>query len=105
MDLLETYRKVIAAARAIGPDERVPYAFERRVMARLAGARVLDFWDLWGRALSRAAVCCVALMLLLAIGSFMLPAGSADSLPQDVERTLLSAADNTSGPDQTGEVR
>jgi hypothetical protein len=103
MNLLETYRKVIAAARAIKPDDRVPLAFERRVMARLAGQRVLDFWDLWGRALSRAAVCCLALMLLMTLGSFLLPEGNSDSLTQDVEKTLFAAVDNNA--DQNGDSR
>ena len=36
MNLAELERKLIAAARANPPSDRVPYAFEKRIMARLA---------------------------------------------------------------------
>jgi hypothetical protein len=103
MNLSELYRKLIAAARTIPLDDRVPYTFEKSVMARLAGKVAVDLWDSWGRALSRSAVFCVAAMLLLSAGWFFLPSTNSDSLSQDVERTLLAAVDNN--PDQLGESR
>jgi hypothetical protein len=103
MNLLELHKRLIAAARATPPDVRVPYAFEKRIMARLAGQTALNVWDLWGRALSRAAVCCVMFMLAVVIGSYFLPAGNSDSLSQEVEKTLFAAVDNTA--DQGGDLR
>lgn len=100
MNLSELHAKLIAAARATPPDDRVPYTFEKRIMARLAGKTALDAWDLWGRAFGRAAVYCVAFMLLLSAGSLFIPAiaptaNPDTSLSQDVERTLLAAVDNS----------
>jgi len=102
MNFSELHRKLIAAARTTPADERVPYAFEKRIMARLAGKTAPDGWTLWGRALSKAAVCCVAFMLLMAAGSYFVPAspaaiaGNTESLSQDVEQTLFAAvASNT----------
>ena len=53
MNLAELERKLIAAARANPPSDRVPYAFEKRIMARLAAWPVADSWALWARALWR----------------------------------------------------
>ncbi|HZQ48049.1 MAG TPA: hypothetical protein VFC07_13615 [Verrucomicrobiae bacterium] len=103
MNLLELHKKLIAAARATPPDDRVPYAFEKRIMTRLAGKTALTVWDLWGRALSRAAVVCVIFMLALVVASFYVPASNPDSLSQDVEKTLFAAVDNTS--EQGGDLR
>ena len=61
LDNLQT--KLIAAARATPPDDRVPYAFEKRVMARLLNRQV-DSLGAWSTALWRAAVSCVAIVLL-----------------------------------------
>jgi hypothetical protein len=52
----------MAAARNHPPSDRVPYAFEKRIMARLTAAP-LDLWGLWSQMLWRAAVSCVAIML------------------------------------------
>jgi hypothetical protein len=103
MNLSELNRKLIAAARATPPDERVPYAFEQRIMAQLAGKKAMDSWGHWGQALSRAAVLCVGCIILLAAVSLYLPAGNLESLSQDVEQTIFAAVDNN--VDQTGESR
>ena len=55
MNLTQLERKLIAVARANPPSERVPYAFEKRILARLPAQPMLDRWELWGRALWRAA--------------------------------------------------
>lgn len=103
MNLLELHKKLIAAARATPSDDRVPYAFEKRIMTCLAGKSPLNVWDLWGKALGRSAVICVIFMMALVIGSHFLPASNPDSLSQDVEKTLFAAVDNTA--DQGGDVR
>ena len=95
MNLVELERKLIAAARLNPPSERVPYAFEKRIMARLAARPVVDGWALWGRALWRAAAPCVAIMLLLGAWSLFVTRSSApgSDLSQQLEQTLLAAAD------------
>jgi len=95
-------QKLIAAARAAQPNDRVPYAFEKRVMARLAEARA-DLLGAWSHALWRAAISCVAIMLLVGAWSF-LSDGSMDDVvgdnssrdfAQEFEQTLLVSADST----------
>ena len=62
---LETLRQqLLFIAHAHPPTDRVPYAFEKRILARLAQSPVLDLSALWARALWRAAAPCVALTLL-----------------------------------------
>jgi hypothetical protein len=98
MDDFEPCRRLIEAAREIPADARVPYAFEKRIMARIAGVTVEDSWALWGQALWRGAVFCLTLAVVLAVGSRFLPAENPDTLPQAVERTVFAAVDNS--PDQ-----
>jgi len=94
MNLAELERKLIAAARATPPNDRVPYAFEKRIMAHLAVRPVLDGWAQWGKALWRAAAPCVAIVLLLSVWTIFSPAsGSSTDLSQDFENTLLAAVD------------
>lgn len=64
MNLAELQRKLLAAARAHPPGDAVPYAFEKRIMARLTGSAPADAWTLWSRALWRAAATCALLALL-----------------------------------------
>jgi hypothetical protein len=94
MNLADLERKLIAAARAHPPSDRVPYVFEKRILARLAARPLADGWELWGRALWRAAAPCVAIMLLLGAWSFFSQGRApATDLSQDLEQTLLAAVD------------
>lgn len=79
MDLSQLSRKLIAAARANPPADHVPFAFEKRIMARLAVVPAFDEWVWWSRALWRGAAACLALTVLLSAWS-ALPrnAGSMD---------------------------
>jgi len=103
MNLAELERKLIAAARAHAPSDRVPYAFEKRIMAHLATRPMRDHWELWGRALWRAAAPCVAIMLVLGAWSFFGSQSSTGStdLSQDLEQTLLAAVDQDQPTDST----
>jgi hypothetical protein len=103
MNLAELEKKLVAAARANPPSEGVPYAFEKRIMARLATRPVMDDWALWARALWRAAAPCAAIMLLLGAWSFFAPHSStaANDLSQELEKTLLAAVDQDQTTDST----
>jgi hypothetical protein len=90
----ELYRKMIAAARLNPPGDQVPYAFEKRIMARLARTRVVDGLALWGRALSRAAICCLAVAMVVGAWTVVTPRHTAPTdLSQDFENALLAAVD------------
>jgi hypothetical protein len=66
----ELHRKLIAAARNTAPDDRVPYAFEKRIMARIASGAHVDAIAMWSHALWRAAVSCLAIMALSGVWAF-----------------------------------
>jgi hypothetical protein len=102
MNLADLERKLIAAARANPPSERVPYTFEKRILALLAARSLEDNWGLWARALWRAVAPCVAIMLLLGAWSFFGPASAPpNDLSQDLEQTLLAAVDQDQPADST----
>jgi len=103
MNLAKLEQKLVAAARANPTSDRVPYAFEKRIMARLAARPVVDDWALWARALWRAAAPCAAIMLLLGAWSFFAPptSASANDVSQQLEQTLLAAVDQEQPIDLT----
>jgi hypothetical protein len=94
MNLDELENKLFASARLNPPSERVPYAFEKRIMRLIASHPALDHWALWSRALWRAGAPCGAIMLLLSMWSFVAaPSAPATSdLSQEIEKTLWAAA-------------
>lgn len=90
MELEQLKQKLIAAGRSNPPDERVPYGFEKRLMARLLEAGVPDAWILWSRALWRAAIPCVVIVIFSGLWSARTsPAGAVD-LSQQIEDAVLS---------------
>ena len=99
MNLEDLQKKLLAAARNNPPEDRVPYAFEKRILARLASQPAIDSSAFWARALWRAAVPCVAVTLLLTTLSFtMVPNETAtvtseDDVSQQFELALLAPAD------------
>jgi hypothetical protein len=95
MNLAELQNKLTAAARRQPADERVPYAFEKRVLALIAARQVADRWAGWSGGLWRAAISCVALAVVLGAVSWFLPSSAEDGLDlsQDFENTLLASAD------------
>ena len=88
-------KKLIAAARANPPGDQVPYAFEKRVMARLLARATADRLAGWVRGFWQAAASCVVLALLLLAWTFFNPAISprTDDLSQNFENTLLASVD------------
>jgi hypothetical protein len=99
MNLEQLQQKLLAAARANPPGDRVPYAFEKRILARLKESPAFDVSALWARALWRAAVSCVALTLLLGVWSFIgannKAAADNEEFSQHFEQTMLAAVDET----------
>lgn len=95
MNLTELEKKLIAAARLNPPDDRVPYAFEKRITALIAARVGADRWVFWARGLWRAAASCVAVACVFGAVSFFTPkaAENGGDLSQDLENTLLASAD------------
>jgi hypothetical protein len=100
MNLEQLQKKLLAAARANPPEDRVPYAFEKRIVARLASQPVVDDSALWARALWRAAVPCVALTIILTTLSFTLVSSdptttvaTTEDVSEQFEAALLASAD------------
>jgi hypothetical protein len=97
MDIVELQRTLLAAARAELPDDRVPYAFEKRVVASLASRAGADRWVIWVRGLWQAAASCAAIALALGMLVWFSPAASSNApdFAQNFENTLLASVDQS----------
>jgi hypothetical protein len=100
MNTDELQKRLLKAARALPVSDHAPYAFERRIMAKLAAQPVLDAWALWSRFLWRAAAPCVGIMLVLTFWTLLAnpPNRPSDTLAADFERTVwgpLSSIDES----------
>jgi hypothetical protein len=95
MNLVELQKKLTGAARLQPDDERVPYAFEKRILTLLATRVVVDSGALWARGLWRAALSCVIVVMLVGAFSLLSPPASENNqnLSQDFENTLLASVD------------
>ena len=102
MNLAELQRKLAAAARSQPEDERVPYAFEKRIQALIAARAVPDLWAAWSRGLWRAAISCVLLAVALGVISLLAPSVASPDNNQDLsqafENTMLASADQGENP-------
>jgi hypothetical protein len=98
MNLEDLQKKLLAAARENPPGDHVPYAFEKRVLARLASQTAVDSSAFWARALWRAVVPCVAVTILMTTLSFTMVSteptsvASEDDISQQFELALLAPA-------------
>jgi hypothetical protein len=103
MKLDQLHQKLMATARANSPGDHVPYAFAKRIMARLPGRLAHDPWASWSQALWRAAALCVAIMLVSTAWTFLAPHGvtPANDLSQDFENTLVAAVGQDQPADAT----
>ena len=101
MNLDNLEKKLLGAARAAKPSDRVPYAFEKRIMARLPELRKVDPGALWARALWRAAAPCLGVMLALAAWTSLEPEPQAQAgdFSEDFDNTVLAVVDQESGAD------
>ena len=95
MNLAQLQQKLIAAARQQAPDDRVPYAFEKRILALLGDRVAASESVLWARGLWRAAVSCLALAAACGAIAYFSPmkADNGSDLSQDFENTLLASVD------------
>ncbi|MDP7012234.1 MAG: hypothetical protein QF685_12740 [Verrucomicrobiota bacterium] len=61
--------EMLAKTREMPADDRVPYAFEKRIMAHIKETPepATNPWELWGHSLWRAVVPCLAVMVLVAV--------------------------------------
>lgn len=81
-------RKLIAAARSETHSDRVPYAFEKRIMAALRSRRV-DGWAAWSTLLWRALAPCCGLMILAGAVALAFSQGP-DDLGAELDAVLLA---------------
>jgi hypothetical protein len=96
MNLDDLQRKLIKVAQANPPTDRVPYGFERRIMARLKDHPAVDQWAFWAQALWRATAPCIGVVLLIMAWSLLSPASPNTSqvdVAQDLENTVFAATD------------
>ena len=95
MNLAELKKKLTAAARRQPADDRVPYAFEKRIMTLIAERAESARQTFWARGLWRAAFSCIALAVLCGAISLFAPEVSdgGNDLSQDFENTLLASAE------------
>ena len=95
MNIAELHKKLIAAARRQAPDDRVPYAFEKRILAQIAARTKAVRWTHWTQSLMRAAVSCVVVALLFGAWTVFMPASTpaTDDMSQDLQNTLLASVD------------
>ncbi len=82
--------KLLAAAREDRPSDRVPYAFEKRIMARIAEQPTADIWSVWGRALWQAVAPSAAVAVVVAAWLSLSPA-QTDRFSQDPELEQIAA--------------
>jgi hypothetical protein len=92
MDQTKLHAKLIAVARQNPPSDHVPYAFEKRIMARLTQP-VADAWSMWGTALWRSALACCTATLLLGAWSQLSTSSDSEDLSQAVDNTVYAAVD------------
>ena len=95
MNLDTLHNKLIAAARLQTPGDEVPYAFEKRIMARLAERAPGVPGESWIHSLWRAAACSAALALLVSLWTLLPVRGKSSSadLSQDFEKTVFAMVD------------
>ena len=86
-----TPAEFVTLARSLPRDERTPYAFEKRIMARLGDVPVLDALAFWTQSLWKAILPCVGVMAIVGIISAFQPfdATTAEFDELDIESVVL----------------
>jgi hypothetical protein len=96
MNIIELQKKLLAAARMTPPSDHAPYAFGKRIMAHLLMRPSIDVWTVWGIALWRAALPCIAIMFLTVTWIYFVAERSSSATPLAIalENTVLASVDN-----------
>ena len=98
MNLENLRTRLIAAARGMPSRDNVPYAFEKRIMARLSGplpgSGTEDPWSLWAKGLWKGAVACAAITAVsIVLSVWALPSPTDNSEEAPFEVVVLAGAD------------
>src|SRR5688500_9041106 len=88
-----TLHQVANAARVIRSDDRVPYAFEKRIMSRLKSLHPQDISAMLTHLMWRAAVSCLAISLITGAAISFADPSAEELLASDLERTVLAPVD------------
>ena len=88
-----TLHEVAKAARIIGSDERVPYAFEKRIISRLKSLHPQDISAMLSSMMWRAALSCLAISLITGAAITFAGSSTGELLAGDLERTVLAPVD------------
>lgn len=96
MNINLLHEKLIRAAKQMPISEDVPFAFEKRILARVRAEQMVDGLTLWAKALWRAAIPCTVLMIVLGFLTVQAPAPSsetaqAEDLSAELETTLMAS--------------
>ena len=88
----EKLKQFVRIARSIPSEERVPLAFEKRIMSRLAQLRPIDAIEVWGRIFWRVAACGLGVALLAAAWTAFHrePTPRTQDLANDLDKTILA---------------
>jgi hypothetical protein len=98
MNLNDLHNRLIGAARKSPPSDATPYAFERRVMNRLATRWPETALDWWSVSLWRGAIACVAVTLLCGLWSYkshQAPVDVSGDFSQEFSSTVFASMDQT----------
>ncbi|MBN9689057.1 MAG: hypothetical protein J0M24_02370 [Verrucomicrobia bacterium] len=94
MNLDPVLNSLLESARRQKPSDRVPYAFEQRVMARVRDLRPPDRLSLWTVGLWRAALSSVAVAVVLVGANAVVPDASGERTPEEqLEVAVVASAD------------
>ena len=94
MQKMPTLKHIFRFARSLPADDRVPYAFEKRIMAQLrGGAAVADLWTAWSGTMWRAAFSCLVVSALIGTAVTFSDPSRAELFASDLERTVLAPVD------------
>jgi hypothetical protein len=90
-----TPEEFVKLAREVPRDERVPYAFEKGVMAHLTQTAMPDVLGMWTHALWRAVAPCVGIMLIAAAISFTQADDSNTDLETELDDAVMTLPEST----------
>ncbi len=98
MNLPDLHDKLIRSARLSPPDDRVPYAFEKRITALIKDRVAERHRNSWVQGLWRAALSCVVIAFMC--GGWMIYSvnhngSNPEDLSQNFENTLLASVDQS----------